>query len=59
LFFPLLSNLLACVMITFYTLIGIRLEEKKLLNEFGATSADYRRRTPMLVPSLKLAAIFH
>jgi len=35
LFFPSLSNVLACFMITAYTLAGIRLEERKLLQEFG------------------------
>src|SRR5882724_486658 len=46
LFFPLLSNLLACIMITLYTLLGIRLEEKKLLLQFGETYASYRRKVP-------------
>ena len=51
LFFPLLNNLLACGAITLYTLIGIRLEEKKLLAEFGEEYAAYRERTPMLIPN--------
>lgn len=51
LFFPLLSNLLACLAITVYTLIGIRLEERKLLKVFGQQYAAYRRRTPMLIPN--------
>jgi len=51
LFFPLLSNLLACLSITVYTLIGIRLEERKLLKVFGDEYAAYRRRTPMLIPN--------
>ncbi len=51
LFFPLLSNLLACLFITVYTLIGIRLEEQKLLKVFGEAYAAYRRRTPMLIPN--------
>jgi len=53
LFFPLLSNLLACLAITMYTLIGLRLEEKKLLKVFGKEYAAYRRRTPMLIPNLR------
>jgi len=52
LFFPLLSNLLACMAITVYTLIGIRLEERKLLDVFGERYALYRRQTPMLIPRL-------
>jgi protein-S-isoprenylcysteine O-methyltransferase Ste14 len=54
LFFPLLSNLLACLSITVYTLIGIRLEEQKLLEIYGEAYAAYRRRTPMLIPSFPL-----
>jgi len=50
LFFPSLGNFIACGMITLYTLIGIRLEESKLLRQFGQAYADYRRQTPMLIP---------
>jgi len=53
-FFPLLSHLVACLSITVYTFIGIRLEEKKLLRVFGEAYADYRRRTPMLIPNFPL-----
>jgi protein-S-isoprenylcysteine O-methyltransferase Ste14 len=53
-FFPLLSNLLACIAITVYTLIGIRLEERKLLLFFGDQYAAYCRRTPMLIPNFRL-----
>jgi protein-S-isoprenylcysteine O-methyltransferase Ste14 len=52
LFFPLLSNLLACLAITLYTLIGIGLEEKKLSEDFGEEYMSYRRNTPMLIPNL-------
>ena len=52
-FFPLLSNLLSCIMITLYTLVGIRLEERKLLLRFGSAYADYCRRTPMLIPRFR------
>jgi protein-S-isoprenylcysteine O-methyltransferase Ste14 len=54
LFFPLLNNLIACLAITVYTLIGIRLEERKLLQIFGRQYAEYRRHTPMLIPSFRL-----
>jgi protein-S-isoprenylcysteine O-methyltransferase Ste14 len=50
LFFPSLSNLIACGMITLYTIIGIRLEERKLLRQFGPAYAAYRSVTPMLIP---------
>jgi methanethiol S-methyltransferase len=51
LFFPLLRNLLACTATTVYVLIGIRLEEQKLLLIFGDAYRAYRLKTPMLIPS--------
>jgi protein-S-isoprenylcysteine O-methyltransferase Ste14 len=51
--FPLLSLLIANVIITLYTLVGIRLEEKKLIAEFGAAYTRYRQNVPMLIPSVK------
>ena len=51
--FPMLNNLIAVVIITGYVFIGIRLEEKKLLIEFGNLYADYISRVPMLVPDFK------
>lgn len=38
---------------TVYILIGAYFEERKLLREFGPSYADYKSRTPMLVPWLK------
>ncbi len=35
---------------TAYLVIGAWLEERKLLSEFGPAYAEYRRRTPMLLP---------
>lgn len=35
---------------TLYILAGAVIEEKKLLREFGEAYADYKRRTPMLIP---------
>jgi protein-S-isoprenylcysteine O-methyltransferase Ste14 len=49
---PLLSNLISCLCITAYTLIGIHFEEKKLIREFGESYLQYRLQTPMLVPGL-------
>jgi methanethiol S-methyltransferase len=54
LFFPLLSNFLACTIITFYILIGIYAEEKKLLIIFGEPYKNYRARTPRLVPRIRI-----
>lgn len=43
-------NLISAVCITIYTLIGIQIEEKKLLENFGKPYADYKAKTPMLIP---------
>lgn len=37
---------------TLYILIGTYFEERKLLREFGAAYADYKKSTPMLIPGL-------
>ena len=37
---------------TVYTLVGAYFEERKLLHEFGDAYAEYKRRTPMLIPGL-------
>jgi protein-S-isoprenylcysteine O-methyltransferase Ste14 len=51
---PILTwNLLALnIGLTIYLLIGASFEERKLLREFGEPYAEYRRRTPMLIPGL-------
>jgi protein-S-isoprenylcysteine O-methyltransferase Ste14 len=46
------AHLLFALMTTVYILIAIQLEERDLLGAFGATYANYRRRTPMLIPRL-------
>ncbi len=48
--FPLLSNGIACAVITTYTLAGILLEERKLILEFGDSYVQYAKRTPRLIP---------
>jgi methanethiol S-methyltransferase len=47
---PYLSFLITNVVITTYTLIGIVLEEKKLVMEFGQDYRDYQERVPKLIP---------
>ncbi len=37
---------------TIYTLVGAYFEEQKLLREFGASYAEYKKKTPMLIPGL-------
>jgi methanethiol S-methyltransferase len=47
---PLLSLFISNIIITLYTLIGIRLEEKKLILEFGEDYIRYKKRVPSLLP---------
>jgi methanethiol S-methyltransferase len=49
------AHLVFAVMTTAYILIAIQLEERDLIGQFGDTYAEYRRRTPMLVPGLRRA----
>ena len=50
---PLLSNLIAAIVITVYVLIGIQLEEKKLFLEYGEEYRKYSGRVPKLIPKIK------
>jgi protein-S-isoprenylcysteine O-methyltransferase Ste14 len=54
---PILTwNLLALnIGLTTYIIIGAYFEERKLLGEFGKPYAEYRRRTPMLIPGLVIS----
>lgn len=38
---------------TLYILVGAYFEERKLLRDFGTAYADYKRKTPMLIPGLR------
>ena len=58
LIWPHLSLLVANVIITGYTLIGIDLEEQKLLAEFGEQYQDYRRTVPKLLPRRRVSREF-
>ncbi len=49
-FYPWLNGLVTCFMISAYTLIGIRWEEKKLVHEFGAAYEKYQQEVPMILP---------
>jgi protein-S-isoprenylcysteine O-methyltransferase Ste14 len=44
------GHLLFAVLSTAYILVGVRLEEKDLVTEFGASYEHYRQRVPMLMP---------
>lgn len=47
---PTFANAIACLVITLYTIIGIQIEEHKLVEEFGDDYRDYQQRVSMLVP---------
>jgi protein-S-isoprenylcysteine O-methyltransferase Ste14 len=42
------------IVLTIYVIIGTKLEEKKLMLEFGELYAAYQHEVPMLVPSVNL-----
>jgi protein-S-isoprenylcysteine O-methyltransferase Ste14 len=47
-----IAHLVFAVMTTAYILIAIRLEERDLVAAFGDDYVSYRRKTPMLIPSV-------
>ena len=47
---PTFANAIACLVITLYTIIGIQIEEHKLVLEFGDAYRDYQHQVSMLVP---------
>jgi protein-S-isoprenylcysteine O-methyltransferase Ste14 len=49
-----LNLLTVFVVLTVYLIVGALFEERKLLREFGQSYANYRARTPMLIPFLRL-----
>jgi methanethiol S-methyltransferase len=54
---PYLSLVIMNTIITIYTLIGINLEEQKLIAEFGDDYRNYQQEVPMLLPILKLKRV--
>lgn len=50
LLFPSASLLISNSVITVYTLIGLELEEKKLLLQFGQQYSTYQKKVPKLLP---------
>lgn len=51
-FSPTLANLITSLTWIIYTLIGIWLEEKKLLATYGEEYCEYKEQVPMLIPRL-------
>jgi methanethiol S-methyltransferase len=52
-YFPNVASAYNLLFVTLYILIGIRLEEQKLIKEFGNDYLEYRKKVPMLIPNLK------
>ena len=54
-FTPIMTvNLLSLyVLLSLYLVIGARLEEKRLIHEFGECYRAYQKQTPQLIPKLK------
>ena len=50
------AHLLFAVGMTIYILVAIQFEERNLVEYFGQQYEDYRRRVPMFVPRLTIAA---
>ena len=50
---PTLANLISVIVIISYTLIAIRFEEKKLVEQFGDVYKDYQQNVPMIIPRIK------
>lgn len=46
------NSLTLYIGVTIYVLVGAYFEERKLLRDFGDAYAEYRRKTPMLIPGL-------
>lgn len=48
---PYASLFVSNCILTVYTLVGIRFEEKKLVQEFGAAYTNYKKKVPMIIPT--------
>jgi methanethiol S-methyltransferase len=48
-----INSFVVYIALTLYVLVGIIFEERKLLQEFGRSYANYKSTTPMLLPGLK------
>ena len=48
------SDIVVNIVLTIYIIIATRLEEKKLVLEFGDTYVKYQQEVPMLIPFIKM-----
>lgn len=48
--YPYWNNLISCICLTLYTVIGMYFEEKKLVIEYGEAYQNYQARVPALMP---------
>ena len=46
-------DILVHLVLTLYILIGIKIEERKLIKQFGSAYIDYQREVPALIPFTK------
>ena len=51
--FPFLSHFIAVAIMSLYIIVGIKLEEEKLVEEFGEAYLAYQLKVPMLIPRLR------
>jgi protein-S-isoprenylcysteine O-methyltransferase Ste14 len=52
-FWPSDLLVVSCTILIAYTLIGARLEERKLINQFGKAYLDYMKEVPAFIPKWK------
>ena len=48
------NSFAVCAVLSAYIFVGARLEERRLVREFGALYTEYQARTPMIFPSLRV-----
>ena len=51
--YPSISFLICSCIITIYTLIALKYEEQKLIEEFGNDYIQYRKKVPLIIPKLR------
>ena len=52
-FRPTVTHLISVLCIFIYLYIGIALEEKRLIKQFGDEYVEYRKKVPMLIPKIR------